>query len=131
MTYEKQFKTLGGDLDELQLRLQTQIDVMQGVIVQLEQENKMQRQVIERLSERLSNIESLEGHVLTYSYRKPEDYIGPIKSVDDEVNEIVMSLRDDELESAWLDMNDETRSTLSPEAKKRFAKFFESLEDHV
>jgi len=62
-TYEKHLKTIGSDLDELQLRLQTQIDVMQVLIIQLEKENSMQRQVIERLSERLLNIESMEGHI--------------------------------------------------------------------
>jgi len=62
-TYEKHLKTIGSDLDELQLRLQTQIDVMQVLIIQLEKENNMQRQVIERLSERLLNLESLEGHI--------------------------------------------------------------------
>ena len=62
-TYEKQLKTIGSDLDELQLRLQTQIDVMQVLIIQLEKENNTQRQVIEKLSERLLNLESLEGHI--------------------------------------------------------------------
>jgi len=50
-------------LDELQLRLQTQIDVMQALIVQLENENDMQKEVIERLHNRLLNLESMEGHI--------------------------------------------------------------------
>ena len=62
-TYEKQLKTLGGDLDELQLRLQTQIDVMQALIIQLENENDMQKEVIERLHNRLLNLESIEDHI--------------------------------------------------------------------
>jgi len=62
-TYEKQFKTIGSDLDELQLRLQTQIDVMQALIIQLENENDMQKEIIERLHKRLLNLESMEDHI--------------------------------------------------------------------
>ena len=63
MTYEKHLKTIGSELDELQARLQTQIDVMQALIVQLENENDMQKEVIERLHKRLLNLESMEDHI--------------------------------------------------------------------
>jgi len=63
MTYEKHLKTIGSDLDELQARLQTQIDVMQALIVQLENENDMQKEIIEKLHKRLLNLESMEDHI--------------------------------------------------------------------
>jgi len=62
-TYEKHLKTIGSDLDELQARLQTQIDVMQALIIQLENENDMQKEIIERLHNRLLNLESMEDHI--------------------------------------------------------------------
>jgi len=62
-TYEKQLRQTGSELDDLQKYLQSQIDVMQALIIQLEKENASQRDIIEKLNKRLVYIESMEHHL--------------------------------------------------------------------
>jgi len=63
MTYKKQLKALGDELEVDFGALMMQCDEMQKAIDELQKENKMLTEMIERLGLRLRNLESMEHHI--------------------------------------------------------------------
>jgi len=63
MHYQKQLEKIGSDMDDNLESLQGQIIAMSMQIVELQKENKMMDEVIERLHKRILNLESMEKHI--------------------------------------------------------------------
>jgi len=63
MTYKKQLKALGDELEVDFGALMMQCDEMQKAIDELRKENKTLTEIIERLGLRVRNMESMESHI--------------------------------------------------------------------